>query len=161
MISELTEITEASESVPPGGWIFFDEDCGFCRGLASRFEPVFARRGFRFEPLQRKWVRECLNLTPEQALQEMRVLSADRRVFGGTDAVVFLGRQLWWAAPFASLARFACVRALLDRAYRWVAAHRTCALPGSNRKSDYHGLTLLFSALAFIYGWVALNLHPV
>lgn len=25
----------------------------------------------------------------------------------------------------------------------------------------YHGLTLLFTALVFIYGWAALNLHPL
>ena len=29
------------------------------------------------------------------------------------------------------------------------------------RRMGYHGLTLLFSALVFIYGSVALNLHPL
>src|SRR4051794_24262992 len=109
MISELTEITEASEGAPSAGWIFFDEDCGFCRDLALRFETVFAKRGFHFEPLQRNWVQKQLNLTPDQALAEMRVLTSAGEVFGGAEAVIFLARQLWWAAPFASVARFASV----------------------------------------------------
>ena len=133
MISDLTETTEAPEAAPAGGWIFFDEDCGFCRDLALRFGPVLAKRGFHFEPLQRKWVQERLNLTAEQALEEMRVLTSTGEVFGGADALIFLGRQLWWAAPFASLGHFAFVRALLDRSYRWIAAHRTCAINRSSR----------------------------
>jgi predicted DCC family thiol-disulfide oxidoreductase YuxK len=128
MISELTEITEESEAVSFRGWIFFDEDCGFCRDLALRFEHVFARRGFCFEPLQREWVQKRLHLTPEQALEEMRVLTADGHVFAGADAVIFLVREVWWARPFASIARTPAIHVLLDRGYRWVAAHRACAL---------------------------------
>src|SRR2546423_1679153 len=128
MISELTETTEQAEAAPFRGWIFFDQDCSFCRDLASRFEHLFARRGFYFEPLQREWVQERLNLTREQALEEMRALTAGGQVFGGADAVMFLARQLWWAAPFASINRVPSIHALLDRVYRWVAAHRTCAI---------------------------------
>jgi hypothetical protein len=29
------------------------------------------------------------------------------------------------------------------------------------RRMGYHGLTFLFCALVFIYGWAALNLHPL
>src|SRR4051794_10749029 len=150
MISELTEITEPAEAAPPGGWIFFDEDCRLCRDLALRFTPVFAKRGLHFEPLQRNWVQKRLNLTPEQALEEMRVLTSAGEVFGGADAVVFLARQLWWAAPFASVARFAFVHDLLDRSYRWVAAHRTCAIPGLAR-----------SSLPARTPWLALALLPL
>ena len=150
MISELTEITEAPEVLPAGGWIFFDEDCSFCRDLALRFEPLFTRRGFRFEALQRNWVQNRLNLTPEQALEEMRVLTSAGDVFGGADAVIFLVRQFWWAAPFASIARFGSVHALLDRSYKWVAAHRTCAIPGPRR-----------AALPARTRWVALALLPL
>src|SRR6476469_1340802 len=117
MISELTEMTEAAEADPPGGWIFFDQDCSSCRDLAFRFEVVFAKRGFHFEPLQQSWVQRRLHLTPDEALAEMRVLTSAGEVFGGADAVIFLARHLWWAAPFASVARFRSVRALLDRLY--------------------------------------------
>jgi predicted DCC family thiol-disulfide oxidoreductase YuxK len=128
MISEMTETTERAEPVSFRGWIFFDEDCNLCRDLMLRFEHVFAKRGFYFEPLQREWVHERLNVTRAQALEEMRVLTADGQVFGGADAVIFLARQLWWAAAFSTMARVPAIHGLLDRGYRWIAAHRTCAI---------------------------------
>ena len=128
MISELTEITERAEAIPFHGWIFFDEDCSFCRKLALHFEHTFAKSGFHFEPLQRDWVRKRLNLTREQALEEMRVLTHDGKVFGGAEAVIFLARQIWWARPLASIARFGFIHSWLNQSYRWIAAHRTCAI---------------------------------
>jgi alginate O-acetyltransferase complex protein AlgI len=150
MISDLTETTEQAEAVSFRGWIFFDEDCRFCRDLALHFEQPFAKRGFYFEPLQREWVQKRLNLTPEQALEEMRVLTEGRQVFGGADAVIFLARQLWWARPLASIARFAFIHSWLDRSYRWVAAHRTCAI---NRVAT--------PSLPARTRWVALILLPL
>lgn len=128
MISEATETTEAPDEVPFNGWIFYDGACSFCCELAQRFEGIFARRGFRFEPLQHEWVQRRLNLTREEALEEMRVLTSAGEVFGGADAVVELARRIWWAAPLAFLARFQPVHTLLHRGYRWVAARRTCAI---------------------------------
>jgi alginate O-acetyltransferase complex protein AlgI len=163
MISELTEISEGAEAIPFRGWIFFDEDCSFCRKLALRFENVFGKRGFHFEPLQRQWVRDRLNLTPEQALEEMRVLTADGEVFGGPDAVIFLVRQLWWAAPFAAIAQVRTIHAFLDRGYRWVAGHRTCAVsraptPSLPTRTRWLALAILpLSALttkAFLPAWI-------
>ena len=134
MISELTEITETTKAIPFRGWIFFDRDCTFCSDLARRFESVFAKRGFQFEPLQQPWVLERLGLTADEALEEMRVLTTDGKVFGGADAVVFLAQKVWWGSPLAALARFQFVHRQLDRWYRWVAAHRTCAIrPGGTR----------------------------
>ena len=130
MISESTEITESAETIGFRGWIFYDADCGSCRDLALRFENFFAVRGFHFEPLQNAWVQQRLNLTKEQVLEEMRVLTRKGEVFGGADAVIFLARQVWWAAPLAWLARLQPVHAILHRLYRWVAARRTCSING-------------------------------
>lgn len=131
MISELTEITESAEAVAFRGWIFYDASCGFCHDLALRLENFFAARGFSFEPLQREWIQQRLNLTKEEALKEMRVLTSTGEVFGGADAVIFLARQIWWAAPLTWLTRLPLVHAILHRLYRWVAAHRTCAINGA------------------------------
>ena len=135
MISELTEITEPPEAASLRGWIFYDADCGFCRDLALHFEDLFAARGFQFEPLQSEWVQQRLNLTKEQALEEMRVLTSTGEVLGGADAVILLARQLWWAAPLAWLARMPWSHAILHRLYRWVAAHRTCAIKSAAARS--------------------------
>jgi predicted DCC family thiol-disulfide oxidoreductase YuxK len=131
MISELTEITESPEAASFRGWILYDAACSSCSDLAHRFENFFAARGFRFEPLQREWVQQRLNLTKEKALEEMRVLTSKGEVFGGADAVILVARQIWWAAPLAWLARWPLVHASLQRLYRWVAARRTCEIRGA------------------------------
>jgi predicted DCC family thiol-disulfide oxidoreductase YuxK len=163
MVSELTEITESTEAVPFCGWIFYDRACSFCRELAQRFENVFAKRGFRFEPLQQEWVERRLKLTRDEALEEMRVLTTDGEVFGGADAVVYLSRQLWWGTPLAFLARIPFVHAALHRVYRWVAAHRTCAInptatPSFSARTRWIALAALpLGALAtkpFVSAWI-------
>ena len=156
-------MTEPAEAVPFRGWIFFDRDCSFCRELALRFENVFARRGFRFEPLQQEWVERRLNLTRAEALEEMRVLSAAGKVFGGADAVIHLARQLWWGAPLVFLARLSFVHQGLHRLYRWIAAHRTCAInhtptPSFPARTRWMALAVLpLGALAtkpFVSAWI-------
>ena len=128
MISELTEITESPEAASFRGWIFYDADCSSCRELALRFDAFFGDRGLHFEPLQHEWVQRRLNLTQAQALEEMRVLTTAGHLFGGAEAVIFLARQIWWVKPLTWVTRIPLVRASLHRAYRWVAARRTCAI---------------------------------
>lgn len=163
MISELTEITEPAEAVPFRGWIFYDRDCSFCRELAFRFENIFARRGFHFEPLQQEWVKRRLNLTAAEALEEMRVLTAAGEVFGGANAVIHLARLLWWGTPLAFLARLSFVHEWLHRLYRWVAAHRTCAInqpatPSFPARTRWIALAVLplgaLGAKPFVAAWV-------
>ncbi len=107
-------------------WILYDGDCRSCAGAAKRFERIFRRRGFLFLPLQTDWVMKRLDLEPGAPLEEMRVLTSDGRDVGGADAVIFLGRQIWWVWPFVALARLPGMHKLLDRGYRWIAAHRGC-----------------------------------
>src|SRR5439155_25038819 len=40
--------------------------------------------------------------------------------------VIFLARQIWWAWPLVAFARLPGMHELLDRGYRWMAAHRSC-----------------------------------
>jgi predicted DCC family thiol-disulfide oxidoreductase YuxK len=150
MISGLTEVTESAEVPSFRGWIFYDADCSSCCDLALRFENLFARRGFRFEPLQHEWVQKRLNLTKAQALEEMRVLTSEDEVFGGADAVILLAREIWWARPLALLARLPSIHALLHRLYRRVAARRTCAIGAAKAPS--------FVARSC---WLALGILPV
>jgi predicted DCC family thiol-disulfide oxidoreductase YuxK len=148
MISDLTEITERAEAVPFRGWIFYDRDCSFCCELAQRFENLFAERGFRFEALQEEWALRRLHLTRDEALKEMRVLTADGAILGGANAVVFLAGRVWWMAPLTLAARLPIVHGLLDRSYRWVAAHRSCriatdATPPLPARTRWLGLAVL------------------
>jgi predicted DCC family thiol-disulfide oxidoreductase YuxK len=175
MNSEMTEITETKEGrffdrpgrfacalVEPTawrkpaapwagsfrGWILYDHDCRSCTASARRFDQIFRRRGFFFLPLQTSWVMNRLGLEPGTPLEEMRVLTAGGHDIGGADAVIFLARQIWWVWPFAALAQLPGMHKLLDRAYRWIAAHRgcdhiTCKLPPRRRWPDRIALTVL------------------
>ena len=158
MISELTEITESPEAASFRGWIFYDADCGFCRDLALRFDGIFAARGFRFEPLQHEWVQQRLDLTQEEALKEMRVLTSAGEVFGGADAVILLARHIWWATPLPLLAKLPSVHAILHRLYRWVAAQRICAIPSAARSSSLPARTRWFGLV--ILPVIALSTKP-
>jgi predicted DCC family thiol-disulfide oxidoreductase YuxK len=96
-----------------------------------------------------------LDLEPSAPLEEMRVLTADGRDIGGADAVIFLARQMWWGRPFAALAQLPSMHKLLDRGYRWIAAHRgcdhiTCKILPRRRWPGWIALTVLplFALLA-------------
>jgi predicted DCC family thiol-disulfide oxidoreductase YuxK len=138
-LTEKTDIKESQSSYRAGrldsaapwadsfrGWILYDGNCRSCAASAKRFDRIFRRRGFLFLPLQTNWVMKRLHLEPGAPLEEMRVLTSDGRDIGGAEAVIFLGRQIWWAWPFVALARLPGMHKLLDRGYRWIAAHRGC-----------------------------------
>jgi len=67
-----------------------------------------------------------LGLEPGAPLQEIHVLTNDGQDIAGADAVIFLARQIWWAWPVVALAKLPGMHRLLDRSYRWMAAHRGC-----------------------------------
>ena len=104
-----------SAAFPFRGWILYDGECSFCRGLASRFENTFNQRGFGFTPFP---------AGPRPP--EMRVRTTDHRDFGGADAVVFLSRYIWWASPLFFLSKLPGARPFLHRIYREIAARRSC-----------------------------------
>ena len=115
------------ESAPSfRGWILYDGDCPSCTASARQFDRIFRRRGFPFLPLQTKWVMHQLGLEPGAPLEEMHVLTSEGQDIAGTDAVLFLARQIWWAWPVVALAQLPGMHKLLDRSYRWIATHRGC-----------------------------------
>ena len=108
------------------GWILYDGDCPSCTVSAIRFGRIFRRRGFLFLPLQTEWVMPQLGLEPGAPLEEMHVLTKDGQDIAGADGVIFLARQIWWAWPVVALGQLPRMHKLLDRSYRWIAAHRGC-----------------------------------
>jgi predicted DCC family thiol-disulfide oxidoreductase YuxK len=109
------------------GWVFFDRDCSICTSLARRFRRPLELRGFGLAALQDPRVQALLALPPEDLLLEMRVATADGKIYGGAEAIVYLARQIWWAWPFYAAAKLPGAPRILDAGYRWCAEHRTCA----------------------------------
>jgi len=138
MISLSSEITDTKGRHTPRGWVFFDRDCRICASLARRFRRPLETRGFGLAALQDPRVQALLALPAEDLLREMRVATADGKIFGGAEAFVYLARQIWWAWPLYAAAKLPGVPRVLDACYRWFADHRTCAsgLCSISRKSS-------------------------
>ena len=120
-------MTDAKGSRTSRGWVFFDRDCAICTSLACRVRRPLEKRGFGLAGLQDPRVQALLALPPEDLLREMRVATADGRIYGGAEAIVYLARQVWWTWPLYAAAKLPGAMRLLDAGYRWFADHRTCA----------------------------------
>ena len=127
MISLSSEITDAKGRRASRGWVFFDRDCSVCTGLARRFQRPLESRGFGLAALQDPRTQALLDLPPAELLREMRVASAEGKIYGGAAAIVYLARQVWWAWPLYAASHLPGVMRLLDAGYRWIADHRTCS----------------------------------
>jgi len=132
MNSEFSKATDINEEQVRRGWILYDAECAMCTGFVTRVEAAFRARGFDHAPLQAAWVQERLDLTPEQLLAEMRVLTLDGRTLGGADAVVYLASEIsqsrppWWAWLLRLVSKMPLGMRLLRYGYGWVAARRNC-----------------------------------
>jgi predicted DCC family thiol-disulfide oxidoreductase YuxK len=127
MISLSSEMTDTKGRHASRGWVFFDRDCSVCTSLARRFRRPLETRGFGLATLQDPRVQALLALPSKDLLREMRVATADGKIYGGAEAIVFLARQIWWALPLYAAAKLPGVPRILDACYRWFADHRACA----------------------------------
>lgn len=116
----ITKITDKKSD----GWIFYDADCGVCSRLAKRFAPLLHGRRFELVPLQAPDSRERLGMKPDEPFDEMKLLTADGKVIGGADSMIFLAKKIWWAWPFYILAQIPGIKFLMRKGYRWFAKNR-------------------------------------
>jgi predicted DCC family thiol-disulfide oxidoreductase YuxK len=135
MISLISEWTDG-KGRHARGWLFFDADCTFCTRFAQWIAPILARRGMAVAPLQDPRVGALLGLSQQELLREMRVVFSDGREFGGADACLALAREIWWARPLTWLAAVPGALDAMRRAYRWIAARRSCAAQGCMRAAS-------------------------
>ncbi len=123
-----------------GEWIvLYDGDCGFCRWALSLVLALDRRRRLRSLALQTPAAAALLaELTPEQRMDSWHLIAPDgRRWSAGAAAPPLLRVLPGGAAPAKALA---AAPALTERAYRWVAEHRSLlsrAVPhGAKARAD-------------------------
>lgn len=116
-----TEITDTIN-----GMVFFDAECPMCQRLAQRFGPLLHQRGFEMVPLQTDWVAPILKVEPAELLEEMHLLCTDGRVLRGVEAYLEFARHGWFTHWLVPLARLPIIYRVLNRCYRYTAAHRHC-----------------------------------
>ena len=145
----ISAYTETSESRDAGfrGWIFYDGDCAFCTGLVKRFGPSLLKHGYRKAQLQTPWVRERLGFCDAALLTEMHLLTACDELYGGADALIQITTTVWWAKPFALLARLPGLHALLHAGYRSFAGRRHCLAGGCSVNRPHRWLKWLGLAI--------------
>lgn len=124
-------------------WVCYDAECALCIRWAERFRAFLEKHGFALLPLQSPDARAALQLPEHDLLKEMRVITADGRIFGGADALVYLGHLT--CKPLFWLTRIPGAMPLLHRAYRFLARHRSCSNAVCRApKRRHHGPTTFF-----------------
>src|SRR5258708_33806085 len=122
MISLVSEYTDG-KGRHARGWLFFDADCKFCTRIARWLAPILERRGMALAPLQDPRVAELLGLSHADLMKEMQFLLSDGSRFGGADAAVLLGREIWWARPVGWVSKIPRMMGGFSKGYRWGAAN--------------------------------------
>lgn len=133
-------------AMPPNGWVLYDGFCPVCRASIERWGPMLRHRGFGFAMLQTEWVQRHLGLRPGELPAEMKLLRPDGNQLGGVDALIAMGRTIWWLWPLAFIARCPGINTLARAGYRWIAANRyclgdVCTLPKRGAGRPRHALT--------------------
>lgn len=104
--------------------VLYDGDCGFCKRMLAKLLAWDRRRRLRPVPLQGAEAEGLLpGMSEEQRMASWHLVAPDGGVRSGGAAVAPLLRMLPGGAAPAWLADR--MPAAADRAYRWVAAHRT------------------------------------
>ena len=133
-----TEMTKIARALDLNGWVLYDGNCALCSAWAARLEKTLTRRGFDLAPLQAPWVAECFDLPSFDPPREMLVLSADGKLFGGLDGILFIARSVWWAWPLYIIAQLPMIRGGLRKGYVWLAAHRMCLGGQCDIQAQHH-----------------------
>lgn len=104
--------------------VLYDEDCGFCKRLLSKF--LAWDRGRRLRPvaLQEPEAERLLEDMPQDLrMESWHLVTPDGTVRSGGEALAPLLRMLPGGGPAAAVV--ARISGLTDRSYRWVAANRS------------------------------------
>jgi predicted DCC family thiol-disulfide oxidoreductase YuxK len=125
---------ESKSGLPREGWILYDGGCGFCFRWVHLWKRVIERRGFALKDLQSASADRSLQLSQENLLDDIRVLTRTGKLESGANAYLFVARQIWWAWPFYGIFRLPGFNWLLWRGYRWFNRNRYrisrhCPLP--------------------------------
>src|SRR6202795_1465596 len=91
---------KSESALPREGWILYDGGCGFCFRWVHFWEKVVAGRGFALKGLQSACSRGSLQISQENLLDDIQVLTRARKFESGANPCLYVTRQIWWAWPF-------------------------------------------------------------
>jgi predicted DCC family thiol-disulfide oxidoreductase YuxK len=104
--------------------VLWDRDCGFCAWLLSLLLRADRRRVLRPAPIQgAEGSRLLADMPPERRLASWHVVDDWGRVTSGGLALTTVFGALPAGRPLAAVTR--AMPGVTERAYRWVATHRS------------------------------------
>ena len=105
--------------------VLYDSECNFCTASIETLRRLDGRQRLRFVSLHDPIVQlEYPDLTYDQLIAEMWVISYDGRRFGGADAMRYLSRRLPILFPLAPLLHIPFSMPLWRWMYRFIARNR-------------------------------------
>jgi predicted DCC family thiol-disulfide oxidoreductase YuxK len=125
MISLVSEMTDR-KSQHARGWLFFDAECAFCTRIAAYLAGPMRRRGLAVAPLQDPRVAALLGLSRQELLRAIRFVVSERGQFSGTDALLAVAQELWWAHPLVWISRVPGIMPALRSGYQRLSEHWRC-----------------------------------
>jgi predicted DCC family thiol-disulfide oxidoreductase YuxK len=129
MISLASEMTDG-KGRHARGWLFFDSECAFCTRIAAWLAGPMRRRGLAVAALQDPRVGALLGLSREELLRAICFVVSDGGQFSGTDALLAVARELWWARPLVWISRVPGSMPALRSGYRWGGERWRCRAVG-------------------------------
>ena len=126
--------SESKAMLPSVGWVLYDGGCGFCFRWVHLWEKVIKRRGFVLKDFKSAWADGSLQISQQQLLDDIRVLTRAGQLKSGADAYLFVAERIWWAWPLYAIFRLPGFNWVLWRGYRWFNQNRYrisrhCPLP--------------------------------
>ena len=106
------------------GWVFYDGTCAICRGGVKRFSFLMRRARFECADMQEEWVKEKMNITNIEEINEMRILTKDGVMIEGVDGILHVAKYVWWTWPMWFLSKIPPIGWLMKVVYRNVAQNR-------------------------------------
>jgi predicted DCC family thiol-disulfide oxidoreductase YuxK len=120
--------------LPREGWILYDGGCGFCFRWVHFWKKVVEPRGFAVKDLQSAYEDGSLQISQENMLDDVRVLTRTGHLESGANAYLYVARRIWWAWPFYAIFSLPGPNWTLWLGYRWFNRNRYrisrhCSLP--------------------------------
>jgi predicted DCC family thiol-disulfide oxidoreductase YuxK len=106
------------------GVLLYDASCGVCNRGVRNLKKFLMKQGIETSPLQEQWVKEKLNLTETELLQDVRLLLNDGTLLEGANVYRYALRKTWWTFPLYLLSELPLLSSLFDWGYRMVAINR-------------------------------------
>ena len=118
----------------PRGWVLYDGTCGFCSWWVPFWKRTLYKAGLDVAALQADWVQKRVRLSPEELVNDVRILLKDNSLIRGADVYLYVMKRIWWAMPFGFFFSIPGIKWLFWRFYKIFNRNRyrvskVCKLP--------------------------------